>query len=126
MVEMSMMSMTFFTSTTSSLYSSSWTPNSAGQYAGTCIFLIVFAVLFRGLLAVRLNIFDVVSAIKLRRSDGFIHQEAYAFDCKQPTRRTWRVNEALMLAALDVLIAGIGYLLFVKPGLIEELLTMTG
>src|SRR3954466_13601409 len=37
---MSMMSMTFFTSTEAPLYSDSWTPRSLGQYAGTCIFLI--------------------------------------------------------------------------------------
>jgi hypothetical protein len=33
------------------LYSNSWTPNSAGSYAGTCIFLIILASILRGLIA---------------------------------------------------------------------------
>lgn len=50
---MSQMRMTFFTSTTTPLYSIAWTPTSTGLYAATCIFLICFAVVFRGLLALR-------------------------------------------------------------------------
>lgn len=45
------MSMVFFTSTATPLFSSRWSPTSTGTYAGTCIFLIVLAVVFRGLLA---------------------------------------------------------------------------
>jgi hypothetical protein len=33
------------------LYSNSWTPTSAGSYAGTCIFLIALAAILRGLIA---------------------------------------------------------------------------
>lgn len=47
------MSMSFFTATNTSLYSTSWTPASAGAYAGTCIFLILLAVLLRGLFTVK-------------------------------------------------------------------------
>lgn len=43
---MSMM-MVFTNSHTTPLYSASWTPNSAGSYAGTCIFLIVLASILR-------------------------------------------------------------------------------
>ena len=45
------MIMTFFTATDTPLYSLDWTPGSTGSYAGTCIFLIILAVLFRVLLA---------------------------------------------------------------------------
>lgn len=45
------MIMTFFTATNTPLYSLGWTPTSTGSYAGTCIFLILLAVLFRVLLA---------------------------------------------------------------------------
>lgn len=48
---MSMMDNVFFTSTTTALYSSAWQPKSTGAYAGTCIFLIVLAVIFRSLIA---------------------------------------------------------------------------
>lgn len=45
------MIMTFFAATNTPLYSLGWTPSSTGSYAGTCIFLIILAVLFRVLLA---------------------------------------------------------------------------
>jgi hypothetical protein len=45
------MEIVFMNSHTTPLYSASWTPNSAGSYAGTCIFLIVLASILRGLIA---------------------------------------------------------------------------
>lgn len=45
--------MVFTNSHTTPLYSSSWTPSTSGQYAGTCIFLILLGVTFRGLLAAK-------------------------------------------------------------------------
>lgn len=47
------MSMVFTTDHSSPLYSSSWTPSSSGGYAGTCIFLVILAVISRVLLAYR-------------------------------------------------------------------------
>ena len=47
------MQMVFTNSKSTPLYSNSWTPNSTGQYAGTCIFLILLAVTFRSLLAAK-------------------------------------------------------------------------
>ncbi|KAJ5092508.1 hypothetical protein NUU61_007378 [Penicillium alfredii] len=35
------------------LFSSAWTPSSSGSYAGTCIFLIVLAMVDRGLIALK-------------------------------------------------------------------------
>ncbi|KAI9809296.1 MAG: hypothetical protein M1825_002587 [Sarcosagium campestre] len=46
-----MMHSTFFTSTTTPLYSTAWTPGSTGSYAGSCFFLIVLAIVFRALFA---------------------------------------------------------------------------
>lgn len=43
------MTMAFFTATDTPLYSMSWTPRTAGQYAGTCIFLIFLAVMLRAI-----------------------------------------------------------------------------
>src|SRR5437763_966369 len=45
------MSGVFTTSYNTPLYSNSWTPTSAGSYAGTCIFLIVLALILRGIVA---------------------------------------------------------------------------
>jgi copper transporter 1 len=43
------MNMAFFTATNTPLYSMSWTPQNAGQYAGTCIFLIILAITLRAI-----------------------------------------------------------------------------
>ncbi|KAH7116920.1 Ctr copper transporter-like protein [Dendryphion nanum] len=47
------MQMSFFTATNTMLFSESWTPSSAGAYAGTCIFLIVLAILLRAILTAK-------------------------------------------------------------------------
>ena len=64
----SMMSMTFFTATNTPLYAESWTPSSAGAYAGTCIFLIVLAISLRAVFTAKAY-FDaraIASAMKRR------------------------------------------------------------
>ncbi|KAF2773566.1 Ctr copper transporter [Teratosphaeria nubilosa] len=50
---MASMSMIFTTDHSTPLYSSAWTPKTQGAYAGTCIFLVVLAVISRILLAYR-------------------------------------------------------------------------
>lgn len=107
MMDMSQMIMTFFTSTTTPLYSKDWTPNGEGQYAGTCIFLIILAFLFRGILAIR-------SAVLFGRP----RSNGYQKDAKDPecggegqAREPWRVNRALVRAILDTILAGVSYLL---------------
>lgn len=47
------MAMAFFTATNTPLYSAAWTPQNAGQYAGTCIFLIILAITLRGIFTVK-------------------------------------------------------------------------
>ncbi|TID25803.1 Ctr copper transporter protein [Venturia nashicola] len=108
MMGMDSMAMTFFTSSTTPLYSMAWTPKSVGQYAGTCIFLIAFTTIFRALLAVRVNMFEVLARVKGRRGGEY----PYALECKASSR-PWRVNEAVMVASMDVILAGIGYLLMI-------------
>lgn len=49
----SMMMSVFTVSTSSPLFSKSWTPNSTGSYAGTCIFLIGIATISRILVAAK-------------------------------------------------------------------------
>lgn len=45
--------MVFTNSHSTPLYSNSWTPSSTGQYAGTCIFLVLLAITARVLLAAK-------------------------------------------------------------------------
>lgn len=47
------MQMVFTNSHSTPLYSNSWTPSSTGQYAGTCIFLVLLAITARVLLAAK-------------------------------------------------------------------------
>lgn len=47
------MHMLFFNAQDTPLYASGWTPAGTGSYAGTCIFLIILAIVARALLAFR-------------------------------------------------------------------------
>jgi copper transporter 1 len=62
------MVMAFFTATNTPLYSESWTPQNAGQYAGTCIFLIFLAIALRALFTAKsfLEIKAIEGALKRR------------------------------------------------------------
>ncbi|KAF2873288.1 Ctr copper transporter-like protein [Massariosphaeria phaeospora] len=62
------MQMTFLTATNTPLYSNSWTPASAGAYAGTCVFLILLAVTLRALFTAKsfLEARAIESALKRR------------------------------------------------------------
>jgi copper transporter 1 len=111
-MKMGDMAMTFFTSSTTSLYSKSWTPTSTGQYAGTCIFLIFLAAILRALLAARLNIIGILAAFDRQHTGGSIYSRAEASKAAAP--RPWRANEAVILAFMDFVLAGIGYLLSVS------------
>ncbi|OBT49552.1 hypothetical protein VE04_10091, partial [Pseudogymnoascus sp. 24MN13] len=108
MADMDPMTMVFFTSTGTSLWSSTFTPSTTGQYAGICIFLIAFATIFRLLLAFRVNFFEIMAAAEQRRNGGLLHP--YATDAKSKAR-PWRASEAVMMASMDVMIAGVSYLL---------------
>lgn len=101
---MSTMSMTFFTSTSTSLFSASWTPTTPGQYAGTCIFLIALVALFRALVAVRFNLFAVLAQAK---------GQPEIEDKARLEKRRWRADEAVWIASLDVVLAGVSYLLMI-------------
>ncbi|TVY82661.1 hypothetical protein LSUE1_G002014 [Lachnellula suecica] len=137
MMEASMMSMTFFTSTTTSLWSSMWTPTSVGQYAGTCIFLVFLATTFRALLAVKawketawmdaeFNRRYVTVAGKLPKSERVssdadskrmiltengVEEDVMVVKKRSMAVRPWRITTDPVRAAMDTVIAGIGYLL---------------
>lgn len=74
------------------------------------MFLIVFAAIFRALLAVRANFDEVLAVVKNRHNRS---QYPYLTDVK-PTVRRWRAKEAVMLGLMDVVLAGVGYLLYVE------------
>lgn len=108
------MMMTFFTSTSTPLYSEGWTPRTTGQYVGTCIFLIVLAAIFRGIIALRAN-FAAILALHAYRRDTSILRRERDDDVKlgllATAKRPWNINEALARAVLDTVLAGVSYLL---------------
>ncbi|MCJ1476541.1 hypothetical protein MMC13_005207 [Lambiella insularis] len=139
LMPMSSMAMTFFASDSTPLYSLSWTPASTGAYAGTCIFLIVLASLFRGLLAakaaleqrwldaaLRRHYVSVVGRPSLKQrlaaegdkqqlvlSANGVEEEVLVLERKQTSHegKPWRVSEDGPRAVADTVIVGVGYLL---------------
>jgi hypothetical protein len=135
----SMMSMTFFTSTTTPLYSSSWQPTTTASYAGTCIFLIVLAAIFRGLLALKgwketawldaeFNRRYVVVAEKPTKTERIsqdsdskrmiltengVEEEVMVVKKRSSGVRPWRLSVDPIRAVMDTVIAGVAYLLCV-------------
>lgn len=136
-MSMSMMSMTFFTSYMTPLYSAMWTPATVGQYAGTCIFLVILATIFRGLLAVKawketawldaeFNRRYVTVAGKLSKSERISHdsdskrmiltengveEDVMVVKKRSMGIRPWRITTDPVRALMDTVIAGVGYLL---------------
>ena len=136
-MSMSMMSMTFFTSSSTPLYSTMWTPNSPGAYAGTCIFLVLLAVIFRSLLAVKawkerawldaeFNRRYVTVAGKLPKSERIsqdsdskrmvlsengVEEDVMVVKKRSMGVRPWRITTDPVRAVMDTVIVGVGYLL---------------
>ncbi|EMT67774.1 hypothetical protein FOC4_g10005883 [Fusarium odoratissimum] len=106
-MDMEQMNMVFFTSTKTLLWTKSFAPETTGQYAGVCIFLIAFATILRMLLAIRVNFYVIRDGVRRRRTKGLLAE----YRISELGPRPWRANEAMMLGAIDVGIAGVSYLL---------------
>lgn len=116
------MAMVFFQSVTTPLYSTAWTPQGEGSYAGTCIFLIVLALIHRILIALRSIVFDSNQALHRHRkvvssdSDDYPGSRSELESIGNQFRSQWnshpfRVATETVRALLEVVIGGIGYLL---------------
>lgn len=130
------MNMAFFTATNTPLYSESWTPTSAGAYAGTCIFLIILAIILRAVFTAKsyLEAKAIESAMKRRyvvvegeggvekivsdanSTTGILTTNGIAENVRivqAPVKhiQPWRFSVDLPRAALMTVAAAIGYLL---------------
>ncbi|KAJ6104056.1 Mitochondria protein Fmp29 [Penicillium sp. IBT 18751x] len=119
---MSEMIMTFFTSFKTPLFSEDWTPTSKGQYAGTCIFLIVLAVILRLLIAIRPVLEGRLWTDGLQHAtiDGkpdtqTKHMSGVQLSMQELGNRwsRWRVNPAAGRATYEMVVAGVAYLLMI-------------
>jgi len=137
MMSMSSMAMTFFTGSSTPLYSSTWTPSSAGGYAGTCIFVIILAVIFRALLALKAwkesawldaefkrryvtvagklplseRIYQDNDTKRMVLSENGVEEEVMVVAKRIMGVRPWRLSVDPVRAGIDTAIAGVGYLL---------------
>lgn len=110
-MDMEQMNMVFFISTTTPLWTKSFAPNTTGQYAGICIFLITFATVFRMLLALRVNFHSIRAAAGRRRTQGLLSEPKGFVENNRTAHKPWRANEAITLGAMDLVIVGVSYLL---------------
>jgi copper transporter 1 len=136
-MDASEMTMAFFNSQTTALFSKGWVPAGKGGYAGTCIFLIILAIVYRSLFAAK-NILEARWADKAWNRRYIVVNEQQPFseraktdaDLKtgvltangveesvkivhRPVRQIppWRFSVDLPRAAFSTVIAGLGYLL---------------
>lgn len=120
------------------LFSAQWTPSTAGGYAGTCIFLICLAALFRGLLAAKAvaerrwadrelarryvvvagkqtfgeRLSQDQSAKDMVLSANGVEENVRVVGRREVgVARPWRFSVDPARAGMDVVIAGVGYLL---------------
>lgn len=64
--------------------------------------------MFRLLLAFRVNFYEILAAVRQNRYKGLIKSHTTE---EHATKRPWRADEAVMIAALDVVVASVSYLL---------------
>lgn len=138
-MSMTMMSV-FQTDRDTPLYSTAWTPKNAAGYAGTIIFIILLAMTFRGLLAVKAKMearwldaelnrrYVVVNgkqpmaerasqdslAKQMVLSENGREEQVMVVAKKTSIARPWRFSVDPIRAVLDTVIAGVGYLLYVS------------
>ncbi|KAH8662254.1 Ctr copper transporter [Xylariales sp. PMI_506] len=119
------------------LYSAAWAPANAGQYAATCIFLIVLGALFRGLLAAKAvqearwmdrelnrrfvavagkqSLSEQVSRDDLSKrmtlTENGVEENVVVVQRTHGTTRPWRLSVDPIRALIDTVVAGVGYLL---------------
>ncbi|KFY29681.1 hypothetical protein V493_02270 [Pseudogymnoascus sp. VKM F-4281 (FW-2241)] len=131
------MVMTFQNDPSTPLFTNAWTPSGTGSYAGTCIFLIILAVIFRILLAFKARqetrwldaelhrryvavagkqgLKETVAAHKNAKavvlSENGVEEEVMVVQRSGETTRPWRLSVDPLRAMVDTVIAGVGYLL---------------
>jgi copper transporter 1 len=130
------MAMAFFTATNTPLYSKAWTPQNAGQYAGTCIFLIILAITLRGIFTAKSflemkaleaamtrryvvvagektiaeQVNDASSMTGILTSNG-MEENVRIVSAPAKIIQPWRFSVDLPRAALMMIATGVGYLL---------------
>lgn len=127
-MSMADMAMTFFEAFQTPLFADAWKPTSKGQYAGTCIFLIALACTLRLLLALKpiledrfwrnYTIYDSNKDFTTSNHGGEIERGSAVVVMQKDLGRRWagwRASAAAARATYEVIVGGVGYLLYVNP-----------
>ena len=114
-----------------------WTPTNLGEYAGTCIFLVVLATIFRGLLAVKAwketawldaefnrryvtvagkptkaeRISSSSDSKRMILTENGVEEDVVVVKKRSMGIRPWRITTDPLRAVMDTVIAGVAYLL---------------
>ncbi|KAK9462315.1 Ctr copper transporter family-domain-containing protein [Lipomyces oligophaga] len=123
----SMSSMAFHSNVGDYLFASGWTPSTHGQYAGTCIFLIVLAMIYRLQTVFKSRLQSYLlqrarfNALTPSTEDVELSSGEKSLAVYRPTPprslfdfsnvRPWRVSVDVPLAILQLIMAGTSYLL---------------
>ncbi|SZF05501.1 unnamed protein product [Blumeria hordei] len=136
-MQMGGMNMSFFSSTTTSLYTKMFAPNSVAAYAGMCLFLIFLAIFSRGLIAFRAwresvwldadrrrryvtvpgkmtqseSMASDSDARKMVLSENGLEENVIMVEKRHMEVRPWRISVDPMRAVLDTIITAVGFLL---------------
>ena len=130
---MNMSAMSFTSGPGTMLYSMEWMPMNTGSYAGTCIFLVVLGIIYRGLTAGKAAWEHQRASAELQRRVIVVRGKADAGSERVSTPGTlvtkegsedvrilsrtgghtppWRLSSDLTRATFVLVLAGIGYLL---------------
>ncbi|KAI1142019.1 hypothetical protein F5Y05DRAFT_369450 [Hypoxylon sp. FL0543] len=123
------MAMTFFSSSTTSLFSQWWTPTSSSEYAGTCVFLIALAVIMRVMLALKPVLEKLLWNTAVGPEGELIPEDDTGYQkdemaSRSPAMRVydavrrrwaiWRFKTSLSRASFELSLATVGYLLYVS------------
>ncbi|KAI3534901.1 heterokaryon incompatibility protein [Colletotrichum filicis] len=103
------MPVVFHTKMATALFSESWTPRTPGQYAGTCLALIVFTIILRTLIAFKPMLEATAWAGEYEKSHSRVDEETARKErSSPPTTRSILLRVAH--GAYEVIIALLGYL----------------
>ncbi|KAK1511259.1 heterokaryon incompatibility protein [Colletotrichum costaricense] len=102
------MPVVFHTKMATALLSESWTPRTPGQYAGTCLALIVFTIILRTLIAFKPMLEATVWAREYEKSHSRVVEETARKERSSPPTRSILLRVAH--GVYEVIIALLGYL----------------
>lgn len=110
------MDVVFFNAIDTPLWSSSLVPRNVGQYVGLCIFLVAFATVFRLLVALRMNFYQLLGNSTHKGSQDHLLEAHSTLDTGAngdsiAKKRKWKAKDAAIIGVVDVIIAGVSYLL---------------